>query len=103
MTNPKVATRVSELVTEADRQVIQHRVATREEVLATISELMASGKPRDSVRLKAAETMGKHHGLFAERVAVEQPQRSSEELEAELIRRLREYGIISDEPDDGDT
>ena len=43
---------------------------------------------KDGVRLKAAETLGKHYGLFTDRLAVEAPVRSSEEIMSELKERL---------------
>ena len=88
MQNPKVATKVETLRKEADGEVISQRVATREEVLATLTEFMERGEAKDSVRLKAAETLGKHYGLFTDRLAVEAPVRSSEEIMSELKERL---------------
>ena len=88
MQNPKVATKVETLRKKADGEVISQRVATREEVLATLTEFMERGEAKDSVRLKAAETLGKHYGLFTDRLAVEAPVRSSEEIMSELKERL---------------
>ena len=51
-----------------DTSVVQERIATREEVLQTLTGYMHSGEPRDSVRLRAAELMGKHYGLFTDRI-----------------------------------
>jgi hypothetical protein len=61
MTNPKVATTVVELQQKADAAVVQERIASREEVLQTLTGYMHSGEPRDSVRLRAAEMMGIVH------------------------------------------
>jgi predicted component of type VI protein secretion system len=102
MQNPKVATRVGELITKSDQQIISERIATREEVLAAISEFMTSGEPRDSVRLKAAETMGKHYGLFTDRLAVEPPQRTPEEVNAELEKLLKEFEPRLDDSENSD-
>jgi len=88
MQNPKVATKVETLRKKADGEVISQRVATREEVLATLTEFMERGEAKDSVRLKAAEILGKHYGLFTDRLAVEAPVRSSEEIMSELKERL---------------
>ena len=59
MTNPKVATTVAKLQREADAAVVQERIASREEVLQTLTGYMHSGEPGDSVKLRAAELMGK--------------------------------------------
>ena len=59
MDNPNVATTVAQLQREADTAVVQERIATRDEVLQTLTSYMHSGEPKDSVRLRAAEMMGK--------------------------------------------
>ena len=68
--------------------VVQERIATRKEVLQTLTGYMHSGEPRDSVRLRAAELMGKHYGLFTDRIEAVAPERSAEEIKAELEERL---------------
>lgn len=88
MQNPKVTTMVDALQKQANAEVIKLSVASREEVLATLTECMQSGEPKDSVRLKAAETLGKHYGLFTDRLAIEKPERSSEEVKNILQAKL---------------
>ena len=70
--------------------MVQERIATREEVLQTLTGYMHSGEPRDSVRLRAAEMMGKHYGLFTERIEAVVPERSSEEIQIELEAKLQQ-------------
>jgi phage terminase small subunit len=91
MDNPNVATTVVKLRQEADRVVVQERIASREEVLQTLTSYMHSGEPRDSVRLRAAEMMGKHYGLFTDRIEAVVPVRSSEEIQIELEAKLQQY------------
>ena len=88
MHNPKVTTMVDTLQKQANDQVVRLSVASREEVLATLTECMERGEPKDSVRLKAAETLGKHYGLFTDRLAIEKPERSSEEVSTILEAKL---------------
>ena len=88
MTNPKVATTVAKLQREADAAVVQERIASREEVLQTLTSYMHSGEPKDSVRLRAAEMMGKHYGLFTDRIEAVVPERSAEEIQIELEEKL---------------
>ena len=88
MDNPNVATTVAQLQHEADVAVVQERIASREEVLQTLTAYMHSGKPGDSVRLRAAELMGKHYGLFTDRIEAVVPERSPEEIAAELEEKL---------------
>lgn len=94
MQNPKVTTMVDALQKQANDQVVRLSVASREEVLATLTKCMQSGEPKDSVRLKAAETLGKHYGLFTDRLAIEQTERSSEEVRTILEAKLKNL-IIS--------
>ena len=68
--------------------MVQERTASREEVLQTLTSYMHSGEPRDSVRLRAAELMGKHYGLFTDRIEAVVPERSPEEIAAELEEKL---------------
>jgi len=84
MDNPNVATTVVELQQKADAAVVQERVASREEVLQTLTGYMHSGEPKDSVRLRAVELMGRHYGLFTDRIEAMVPERSSEEISAAL-------------------
>ena len=88
MDNPNVATTVAQLQREADTAVVQERIASREEVLQTLTAYMHSGEPRDSVRLRAAELMGKHYGLFTDRIEAVVPERSPEKIAAELEEKL---------------
>jgi phage terminase small subunit len=91
MQNPKVTTMVEALNEQANDHFITSSVASREEVLATLTECMQKGEPRDSVRLKAAETLGKHYGLFTDRLAIEKPPRTAEEVREVLEMRLGSY------------
>ena len=88
MDNPNVTTAVVELQQQADAAVVQERIASREEVLQALTGYMHLGEPKDSVRLRAAELMGKHYGLFTERIEAVAPKRSSEEITAELEEKL---------------
>ena len=88
MDNPIVATTVAQLQREADTAVVQERIATRDEVLQTLTSYMHSGEPKDSIRLRAAELMGKHYGLFTERIEAVVPERSAAEIQIELEEKL---------------
>ena len=91
MDNPNVATTVVELQQKADSAVVQERIASREEVLQTLTGYMHSGEPKDSVRLRAAEMMGKHYGLFTDRIEAVKPPRSSEEIQIKLEAKLQQF------------
>jgi hypothetical protein len=66
----------------------QERIASREEVLQILTGYMHSGEPRDSVRLRAAELMGKHYGLFTDRIEAVVPEGSAAEIQIELEEKL---------------
>ena len=53
-----------------------------------ITRYMRAAEPGDSTRLRAAELMGKHYGLFTEVVTIEPAPRTSAMIRAELIKRL---------------
>jgi hypothetical protein len=91
MDNPKVATTVAALQQKADSAVVQERIASREEVLQTLTGYMHSGEPKDSVRLRAAEMMGKHYGLFTDRIEAVVTELSSEEIQTKLEAKLQQY------------
>ena len=94
MDNPNVAPTVAELQRKADAAVVQERIASREEVLQTLTGYMHSGEPRDSVKLRAAELMGKHYGLFTERIEAVAPKRSAEEITAALEEKLQQCLLL---------
>jgi hypothetical protein len=92
MDNPKVAATVVELQQKADLAVVQERIASREEVLQTLTSYMHSGEPKDSVRLRAAEMMGKkHYGLFTDSIEAVVPVRSAEEITAAIEEKLQQF------------
>ena len=91
MDNPNVATTVVELQQEADAAVVQERIASREEVLQTLTGYMHSGEPKDSIKLRAAELMGKHYGLFTDRIEAVVPVRSAEEITAAIEEKLQQF------------
>jgi phage terminase small subunit len=91
MDNPKVTTTVAALQQKADSAVVQERIASREEVLQILTGYMHSGEPKDSVRLRAAEMMGKHYGLFTDRIEAVVAERSSEEIKIKLEAKLQQY------------
>ena len=71
--------------------MVQERIASREEVLQTLTGYMHSGETGDSVKLRAAELMGKHYGLFTDRIEAVKPPRSSEEIQLQLETKLQQF------------
>ena len=97
MTNPNITTTIKSLEAEADAVALSKRIATREEVLNQLTHYMNHGQTGDAVRVRAAELLGKHYGLFLDKVAVEKPQRSSEEIKQELKAALERMSWIENE------
>ena len=84
-----VKDKVESLVGESDKEIINEKIAKKEDVLVTLTSLMETGLPSDSPKIRAAELLGRHHGIFAEKNVVKPPEKSSTEL-AEEINRLLE-------------
>ena len=87
-----VQKKVASLVAESDKQIVNDRIAKREEVLEELTRLMQEAQPSDTPKIRAAELLGKHHGIFAERIVVGPPERTSDELATE-IRELLEGAV----------
>ena len=85
---PQVSALIKELQKESKVATTQALIASKEEVLMRITRYMRAAEPGDSTRLRAAELMGKHYGLFTEVVTVEPAPRTSAMIRAELIKRL---------------
>ena len=94
MTNPIITTTIKSLEAEADAAALSKRVATREEVLNRLTHYMNHGQTGDAVRVRAAELLGKHYGLFLDKVPVERPQRSSEEIREDLKAALEKISLV---------
>ena len=83
MKNQTVKNKVASLVAESDKRIVNDRIAKREAVLEELTRLMQEGQPSDTAKIRAAELLGKHQGIFAERVVIEPPERTSDELAEE--------------------
>jgi hypothetical protein len=83
MSNPTVASRVNHLIRLREQAVVASAVTDRERVLSKLRGWMDSAEPADSVKLRAAELLGKSANLFATEVTVAD-QKDSSSLAAEL-------------------
>ena len=79
---------IEELQEESRVATKQALIASKQEVLTRLTRYMRTAEPGDSTRLRAAELMGKHYGLFTEVVTIEPAPRTSAMIRAELIKRL---------------
>ena len=93
-----VARQLKALITEYDHQVIDSNIQARNYIvnrLLEISDPTSDTKPME--QLRALELMGKvsEIGLFTERLEVNINNKSTEELEKELVATLSKYmGVV---------
>ena len=88
--NPKVALRVDELKAEAE-QVRQTMLVGREEAILAQLEKEALTAKTDSARIRAIELLGKHLGLFTDRLETKDvTEHSADEIEAQIRIRLEQ-------------
>jgi hypothetical protein len=86
--HPKVAARIERL--QAERDAIRSMlVLDQEEAILLQLQHEALTARTDSARIKALELLGKHAGMFSERPAPPEAQRTAEEIEAALLVRLK--------------
>ena len=88
MKNPNITTTVSTLNKTADQQTVDLRIADRSEVLETLTRMMRGEVETDSNRVRATQLLALAHGLLKDRTEVVVTERSSDEIKAELSRRL---------------
>lgn len=85
---PQIRALIEELQEDSRVATTQALIASKQEVLMRLTRYMRAAEPGDSTRLRAAELMGKHYGLFTEVVTIEPAPRTSAMIRAELIKRL---------------
>ena len=100
MSDPMVASRVKHLIRLREQAVVASAVTDRERVLSKLRGWMDDAEPTDSVRLRAAELLGKSANLFATEVTVADQRGSTnvaEEIEAMLLAANEATQSVTDE------
>ena len=100
MADPTVASRVKHLIRLREQAVVASAVTDRERVLSKLRGWMDDAEPTDSVRLRAAELLGKSANLFATEVTVADQRGSTnvaEEIEAMLLAANEATQSVTDE------
>ena len=69
-----------------------HHFPNKEAILAQLQHEAFTAKT-DGARIRALELLGRHAGMFAERVEVEQVERSVSQIEAAIRQRLERLGV----------
>lgn len=90
--HPKVAARIEELRSEKEalRRML---VLDREEAILAQLQHEALTAKTDSARIRALELLGRHAGMFAERVEVAHTERTGEQIQADIVARLQRLGV----------
>ena len=89
--HPEVARRIGELKAEAE-QVRQTMLVGREQAILAQLEKEALTAKTDSARIRAIELLGKHLGLFTDRLETKDvTERSAYEIEAQIRMRLEQH------------
>ena len=89
--HPEVARRIGELRAEAE-QVRQTMLVGREQAILAQLEKEALTAKTDSARIRAIELLGKHLGLFTDRLETKDvTERSADDIEAQIRMRLQQH------------
>ena len=88
MSDAKVSARVQHLIGMRERAVAASAVTDRERVLSKLRGWMDEAEPSDSVRVRAAELLGRSANLFATDITLNDQRKSSEGLAAEIEAML---------------
>ena len=91
MRNPKVATTVERMESEAEVVMVEKTIADRKEVLETLTQMMRGELETDSNRVRATQLLAQAHGILRDHAFVSSKERSSEDIKGELERRLRAF------------
>jgi len=80
---------VERLHAQKDKVIVATGLSDRDKTLTKLREFVESATPQDSVKLRAVELLGKSAGLFKNDVVVTNIIRSPEEIEQEILTRLK--------------
>jgi phage terminase small subunit len=92
-TNPKVALRVEELRAEQEAERRMLRLSRAEAVLERLEHEALEAKT-DSTRVRALELIGRHLGMFTDKVEITTQERSVEVIQQEIRERLVRFGFV---------
>tara|TARA_R110000765_G_scaffold73937_2_gene144814 strand:- start:148 stop:465 length:318 start_codon:yes stop_codon:yes gene_type:complete len=97
MADVKISARVKHLIGLRESAVVASAVSDRERVLSKLRDWMDSAEPADTVKLRAAELLGRSANLFTTDINVNDQRKSSEGLAAEIEAML--LAATADEPE----
>ena len=88
MDNPKVIHRVNGLQQAQEERTLHDQARLKRLVLERLHQ-EATNAESDSARIRALELLGKSIAMFTDRVEQDDTQRSSEDIEKELVEKLK--------------
>ena len=102
MAEVEIRSRVDALIAQRDRAIQVSAVSDRDRVLSKLRSWMDEAEPTDSIKLRAAELLGRSAGLFVTEMNLNTnaQQRDPAEVAAAIQSRLA--GLLVDQPEDGD-
>jgi len=100
MSEVELRSRVDALIAQRDKAVSASAVSDRDKVLRKLRQWMDEAEPADSIKLRAAELLGRSAGLFVTEMNVNtSQQRDPAEVAAAIQQRLSQ---LADQPDKDD-
>ena len=84
---------VEQLTKEADQQVVSNRIADRTEILETLTKLMRGEESADSNRVRATQLLAQAQGLLKEQTELVVKERSSDQIQQELLQKLKQLKL----------
>ena len=88
MKNPKIAAMVERLSSDADSQIVSERIASKTEILETLTRLMRGEESADSNRVRATQLLAQAQGLLKDQTELLVKERTSDEIRKELFKKL---------------
>ena len=89
MDNPKVAQRVNSIQQAIEEKTLHDQARLRRLILERLHQ-EATTAESDSARIRALQLVGKSIAMFTDRVEQDDTHRSSEDIERELVDKLKQ-------------
>ena len=89
MKNHKITTTIEAFTWEADSKVISDRIASKSEVLETLTRMMRGEEKTDPNQLRATQLLAQALGILRGDQEQPKPERSSDEVRDALRNKLR--------------
>lgn len=101
MSDPKITTRIDQIVASKEKAIARKAVSDRDRVLGKLREWLESdidsttGEQPSAAQLQAANLLGKSVALFTDRLEQKTDDRSADEIAEEIQRKIE---ALTDRP-----